>query len=160
MKLKYILICVIVTLSILQCSAQVQQEPIVVRKEMGVVFYRNNKKLSPKLLMDITRGNSEAYKEMKIAKTNYDIGYVFGFAGGFLVGWPLGTAVAGGEANWSLFGVGAGLIAVSIPFTVAYSKHAQKAVKIHNDNLTQTGLNSLEYKIGLSNNGLGVRLLF
>ena len=97
---------------------------------------------------------------MKIAKSNYDIGTVFGFAGGFLVGWPLGTALGGGEPNWTLAGIGAGLIVVSIPFSTSYTKHAKKAVGIYNTGLSQTGLRKIDFNLGLTCNGIGIKMTF
>ena len=35
--------------------------------------------------------------------------------GGFLIGWPLGTALAGGDPNWTLAAIGAGCVAIAIP---------------------------------------------
>jgi hypothetical protein len=97
---------------------------------------------------------------MKIAKSNYDVGFVFGFSGGCLVGWPVGTAVAGGKPNWTLAGIGAGFIVVSIPFSSAYTKHAKNAVKIYNNGLKQTGFNNIDLNIGLTCNGIGVKVIF
>lgn len=53
--------------------------------------------------------------------SNYNAAQVIGFAGGFLVGRPLGTALAGGDANRGLAAGGA-LILCSIPLTVSFKK--------------------------------------
>lgn len=55
--------------------------------------------------MDITRTNAEAYKEMKIARNNYNAAVAFTIAGGILLG---------------------------IPFSIAFTKHAKNAVRIYN----------------------------
>lgn len=135
-------------------------DTIEVKKAMGVVFIQNGQKLMPRQLLGITAANPESYKEMKIAKTNYDVGTVFGSAGGFLIGWPIGTAVAGGEPEWLLAAVGAGLIAISIPFSTSYSKHAKKAVVIFNNGLKQSGHNAPEVRLGLTYGGIGVKVTF
>lgn len=77
-----------------------------------------------------------AYQQVKNTSTpvfNYGGGYgrgnkcVNGFtvtgnilaaAGGALIGWPLGTAVGGGDPEWILAGVGAGVLAVAIPLAI------------------------------------------
>ncbi len=141
-------------------NGQSSSDTIVVKKKLGTVFQQNGKNLTPRSLLEITQSNSEAYEEMKIAKSNYDVGYVIGFAGGFLVGWPLGTVIAGGEPNWTLAGIGAGIIVISIPFSSAYTKHAKNAVRIYNNGLRQTGLNNVEFKLGLTCNGLGLKIIF
>lgn len=100
---------------------------------LGIVFRKKGKNLKPRELLEITYPNSQAYHEMKIAKTNFDFNNVFGVIGGFLVGWPLGTAIGGGKPNWSLAAVGAAFIGIEIPFAKAYNKHAKNAVRIYND---------------------------
>lgn len=147
-------------MTVFNSYGQNKSDSIEIKKALGTIFRQNGKNLTPRQLLDITQSNTEAYKEMKIAKSNYDIGLVFGFAGGFLVGWPLGTAIAGGEPNWTLAGIGAGLILVSIPFSTAYTKHAKNAVNLYNNGLKSTGLNNVDFKIGLTYNGIGVKVIF
>jgi hypothetical protein len=147
-------------LSYFQLCAQSQSDSIEVRRGLGAVFSQNGKKLTPRQLLDITQANPEAYKEMKIAKSNYGVGNVFGFAGGLMVGWTLGTAMGGGQPNWTVAGVGAGLIGVSIPFSVAYTRHAKNAVRIYNDGLKQTGMNQVDLRLGMTGTGVGLRMAF
>ena len=54
-------------------------------------------------------------------------------AGGAMVGWPLGQKI-GGESRplWALAGVGAGTIALSIPFTIGSVASMDSAVAAHN----------------------------
>lgn len=113
--------------------SQAPPDTIEVRKSFwGTTFRHNGKTLRPRDLLDITVADPKAYEEMRIAKRNYDVGYAFNFAGGFFLGWPLGTAVGGGEPEWGLAGVGFGLTMVSIPFYQAFVKHTTKAVRIYN----------------------------
>jgi hypothetical protein len=44
--------------------------------------------------------NQEAYNEFKKAKSSYDAVQVVGFVGGFLIEWPVGTALRGGDPQW------------------------------------------------------------
>ena len=143
-----------------QLNAQNQSDSISVKKAFGTVFKQNGKILTPKQLTSIMKSNPSAFGEMKIAKSNYAVGSVVGFAGGFMVGYPIGTALAGGKADWALAGVGAGLIFVSIPFTSAYVSHAKNAVKFYNAGLKQTGMNQMNYQIGLVSNGVGLKITF
>ena len=158
--MKQTLLLIIFLLCLSQLFAQNQTDSIVVGKKMGTVFMKNGQYLTPRQLLDLTKTNDEAYKEMKIAKSNYDIAYVFGFAGGFMVGWPIGTAIGGGKPNWALAGVGAGLIVVSIPFSNSYSKHAKNAITIYNKGLRKNGVNKIETRLGLINNGIALRVNF
>jgi hypothetical protein len=158
--MKRIILIWIFLMTIFSSYGQSKSDSIEIKKTLGTVFRQNGKNLTPRQLLDITQSNTEAYKEMKIAKSNYDVGSVFGFAGGFLIGWPLGTAIAGGQPNWALAGIGAGLIVVSIPFSTAYTKHAKNAVKLYNNGLKSTGFDNVDLTIGLTCNGIGVKVIF
>lgn len=140
-----------------QSIAQSSEFTIQTKKTaFGPTFYQNEKKLTIRQLLEITKHNTDAYSIMQKAKTNADVSTVLGAIGGFMIGWPLGTAIAGGDPNWTLAGVGAGFVAVSIPFTVKYSKQSQEAVTIHNE--TVQGVSRLNFDIGLFSNGLGVKI--
>ena len=94
-KIALLLASLMLALSI-SVEAQLQ-EPIKVEKRFGTVFTQNGKVLKPRQLLEITHNNPEAFKSMQLAKKNYDAGAVFSFVGGFMVGWPCGTALAGGD---------------------------------------------------------------
>ncbi|HMA94153.1 MAG TPA: hypothetical protein VKP30_15790 [Polyangiaceae bacterium] len=67
------------------------------------------------------------------AKTLGTVATVIGAVGGALVGWPIGAAIAGSrEPPWVLAGIGAGVIAVSIPFSIAAGNRVESAVESHN----------------------------
>ncbi len=143
----------------LKIYAQSNEYSIQVKKEaIGTSFLQDEKKLSPRELLEITRYNPSAYESMKKAKSNNDASTVIGAIGGFLVGWPLGTALAGGDPNWTLAGIGAGFIGISIPFGALYTKHAKNAVDLHNQEVRQISNNNFGLGIGITGNGFGLRL--
>jgi hypothetical protein len=158
--MKKALLLLVVLLSFTQVFAQSRPDSIEVKKGFSTVFRQHGQNLTPKQLLAATQSNPEAYKEMKIAKGKADVSSALGFAGGMLVGWPLGSAIGGGDPNWTLAGVGAGLIAVSIPFSVAYNKHANNAINTYNQSNPQAFLPSHEIKFGFTGNGVGVNLKF
>ncbi len=158
--MKRLIIISILLVSFSQLFSQTQTDTIEVTKQMGTVFKQNGKILKPRQLLEITKVNQEAYKEMKIAKSNYDAGLVFGYIGGFMVGYPLGTAIGGGEANWTVAGIGAGLIILAIPFGSAYSKHAKNAVRIYNNGLLKTESRKIDINLGFTCDGFGIRMTF
>lgn len=49
-------------------------------------------------------------------------GNILAAIGGGLIGWPLGTAIGGGDPEWILAGIGAGVLAVAIPLAVIGQK--------------------------------------
>ncbi|MGB0432535.1 MAG: hypothetical protein ACPGLV_18810 [Bacteroidia bacterium] len=104
----------------------------IVEGSFGIRFEMNGKKLSPRQLKNAMSDYPKASAEMKIAKRNYKLASVFTLPGGYFIGYPIGTHLAGGEANWRLLGVGVGLVVVSFPFYDRYKKHAIEAVKIYN----------------------------
>ncbi len=157
--MKKIFFISLLSLSLLNVIGQNYRDSIKIRKGLGTTFIQNEKPLTVKQLMQITKVNTAAYKEMQLAKTNYDVATIFNFAGGFLIGWPLGTAIGGGEPNWSLAGIGAGLVIISIPFSSAYNKHATKAVNIFNRDLKQTAY-KMSLNAGVTSNGIGIILTF
>jgi hypothetical protein len=158
--MKKIIFIGLLLLAFFNVFGQNASDSIEVKKNLGTMFRQNGQNLTPKQLLVITKSNPDAYKEMKIAKANSDIGSVFGYAGGFLIGYPVGTAIGGGKPNWALAGIGAGLVVVSIPFSIAYSKHAKNAVKIYNNGLNQTGFHNVEFNLGLTCNGIGFKMTF
>jgi outer membrane lipoprotein SlyB len=150
----------------LLCSFQLMTQNVTdtieTRKALGVVFLQNGKPLTPRQLLEITSVNSEAFQEMQRAKSNFDAGSVLGFVGGFMVGWPIGTAIGGGKPVWAMAGIGAGILALSIPLSVGYSKHAKNAVRIYNNSLHPTSMirNKTEFNLCLDGNGIGIRMNF
>ena len=161
MLFKKSLFFVITCLLSINCFAQSNSEPILIKKSMGTYFELKGEKLTQRALSNILKSNPEAFKYMEKANSNMVPGTIFSFAGGFLVGWPIGTAIGGKEdPNWALAGIGAGLIAVSIPFAIGYNKNAKKAVNIYNEGLKQTSLNSTHLNFCFTGNGLGLKLTF
>lgn len=99
----------------------------------GVRFERDTVTLGLNQVLDIVKENSKAYAELKRAKLNYNAAGVFGFTGAVLIGFPVGTAIAGGDPEWGLAAGGAALIIASIPFTSAFRGHTMEALDIYNN---------------------------
>lgn len=160
LKIKLLICSFFLTTALFSVSGQAPTDSITIKKSFGTVFLQHGKILTPKQLLKITKTVDEAYNEMKLAKNNFDAGSVIGFTGGAFIGWPIGTAIGGGEPNWTLAAVGAGLIVVSVPFTSAYKKHTIKAISIFNSRLKNTGLTNIDFKIGCTTHGVGLSLSF
>jgi hypothetical protein len=135
-------------------------DTIVLTKVHGAKFMQRGKNLTPGNLLQITKLNPEAYKVMHLAKSNDDIAKIFGYAGGFMIGWPIGSLIGGREPNWTMAILGAGMIVFSIPFIDRYNRNARKAVEIYNDGLKQTARNNIEFRFGLTYNGFGISMNF
>jgi hypothetical protein len=95
-------------------------------------FVYEGKVIKPRQVLELMKSDEQAYPVFQKAMANYNAAQVLGFVGGFLVGWPLGTAIGGGDPNWGLAAGGGALILVSIPLSVSFKKHAETAVSIYN----------------------------
>ena len=93
----------------------------------------------------------------------YIIGsYVFGFSGGALIGWPLGTAIAGGDPVWYLAGIGAGLIGVGVLFEILGKKQCGGYVYQQTAPTMQDYALARKAKVGFASSGntVGLQLVF
>jgi hypothetical protein len=128
----------------------------------GHKYTQNGALISIGDLVSIMENNTEALALLKKGRTNRSFAGVLGFAGGALVGWPLGTSLGGGDANWTLAGIGAGLIAVGIPISSSANKKINQAVEMYNASLNRNAYNHFkpELKIVANKNGLGLSMNF
>jgi hypothetical protein len=158
--MKKLILSIVALLFFVTSYSQVRSDSITVAKKFGTVFQQYGRNLTPAQLKQIVSVNPEAAAEMKKANANTFPAFAFSYAGGFMIGWPIGTALAGGKANWTLAGIGAGLVLLAIPFSTAYTSHAKNAVRIYNRGLLQTCLPVPEIRLGLLGNGIGLRIRF
>jgi len=159
---KYVLFTALLALSCLFSFAQTPNASIEMKKTLGgYLFYQSDQRLNMSQLTRAMKANEQAYNEFKIAKSNYVAASIIGGAGGFMIGWPLGAALAGGEANWTMAGIGAGLVAISIPFNVKFNKQAKIAVEKFNEGLKTGSLkDKSEIRFSMTGNGAGLVFRF
>ncbi len=121
----------------------------------GVRFERDSLILSPKQVQYMLEEDAIALSLFKKARINSATASILGFAGGVLIGIPVGTALLGGNPEWGLALGGATLIGVSIPFNRLFIRQAQQAIDRHN----QLGsVNKLKPEIFWAGNQAGLRL--
>lgn len=112
-------------------------------------------------MLDMMKDNTEAYSYMSKAKSSAGFANVLGFAGGFMIGWPIGTALGGGKPNWVLAGVGCGLLIISIPIISSSNSNALIAIKKYNSSIKGLSyINQFDLKFGLCSNGMSFKLMF
>ena len=147
------LIFALATLSF--CNAQ----QIKIKKVFGGYKYsQNGTQMKMKDLVKTIESNEQAFEFINKAQSNNTIASIFGSTGGFLVGWPIGTAIGGGDANWTLAGIGAGLIAISIPFSTGANKNAKQAIELYNSSLVSTYFYEFKPEFKFISNGKGTGL--
>lgn len=158
--MKKIIIFCLVLFTCFALKAQNQSDSIQIEMKFGTNYIYQGKKLNPRQLLNVMEVNPEAYDVMKKAKRNYDAAQVFSFIGGALIGYPIGTAIGGGDPNWLLAGIGVGVVGVAIPFSIAFNKNARSAVALYNEGLRTLGHQNVEMKLGMSANGVGLTVTF
>ncbi len=141
----------------------INAQKIDIEKVFGGFKYTQNEELiSIGDLVTIMDNNTEALDILKKGRTNRSFAGVLGFAGGALIGWPIGTSLGGGDANWTLAGIGAGLVAISIPIATKSNKKINQAVELYNASLNGTSYNGFnpEFNVIANANGVGFSMNF
>lgn len=126
----------------------------------GYKYLSNGKTLKFKELENILQSNELAYSQIKSSKSSRTIATILGAAGGFMIGWPIGTAIGGGDANWTLAAIGAGAAAASIPFSISANKKIKTSVHTYNSGYNTSSLNKTELNLQISGSGVGLALKF
>jgi len=141
---------------------QTSSDSITMKKVFGGYQYsKANVTLTMNQLVSVMKPNEEAYKQIKSAQSNYVLATIISGAGGAFIGYPIGTAIGGGEPNWLLAGIGAGLVVISIPITQKVNEQAKQAVDIYNRGLQNTSFwYDKEIMLSASGNGIGFVLRF
>lgn len=141
-------------------SAQNLSDTIYMKNPKKIFFYQHGIKLTPQQMVEVTASNPEAHRLMRKARTNATVAGILGFAGGFFIGYPIGTAIGGGKPNWGLAAAGAGLLLTSAPFSVSYSRNAKNAMNVYNSGLTRTGQRRVDFRLGVGLNGVAMKVNF
>ncbi|XMO87496.1 hypothetical protein AAFN75_04270 [Algibacter sp. AS12] len=153
----------IIFVTALSFTSLVNAQKIDTEKVFGGYKYTYNKELiSIGDLASIIETNTDAYELIKKGRTNRSLSGVLGFVGGGLIGWPIGTSLGGGEVNWTLAGIGAGLIAVAIPISSRSNKKINQAVELYNASINPTSSTTFkpEFKIIANGRGFGLAMNF
>ncbi|WP_139957125.1 hypothetical protein [Flavicella sediminum] len=157
--MKNIVAVFVFVLSFSFCNAQ----KIEMTKVFGGYKYsQNGSNLSMKNLVTAMESNAQAFELVKKAKSKSIWSNILGGAGGFLVGYPIGGAIAGGDANWTMAGIGAGLIAIALPINSKVVKKTNEAISMYNNSLEATSSINFQPKFNLVANekGFGLSMSF
>lgn len=126
----------------------------------GYKFTLNNETLTLDKLEKVLQNNPRSVEYFKKAKSTKGLITVLGYAGGFLVGYPIGTMLGGGKANWTMAAIGCGLLVVAIPIASGADKNILKAVQAYNMDTPVSRKDNREIKLGVNQNGLALALRF
>lgn len=123
----------------------------------GTKITHDQKTISVKDFVELTKSNQKAYDFALKAKQNKTASDIFSTIGGLMIGWPLGTALAGGEFKSEILYAGLGIACISIPFASGMSKNLRKAGDAFNG---KTVADNIEYSVIANANGIGLSLNF
>lgn len=162
MKKHLLFIFCAILVSIQFTQAQIPRDTIQIKKStLGTIYLKDKQVLNDNKLFDIISRNPETRPEIQLAKTNGVFASIFGGAGGFIFGYQLGTSYRRTSPNWGALSAAIALTGIAIPLEIARVKHTKKAVLIYNRGMfDQSNKNKLEYHLGISNNGLSLKISF
>jgi len=142
--------------------SQTSDDTIKIKKVFGgYQFIQNGQKLRMGQLVTIMQPNEQAYKQIKSAQSNKTFADILGVIGGFLIGWPIGTAIGGGDPNWAMAGIGAGLIVVSFPLMSKANKWSIAAIESYNQSLKTGSIQKKpELHLAFKGNSIGLSWSF
>lgn len=155
--MKKILLISFLVISFSLNAQQIQTEKVF----GGYKFTQNNQSLSHEELTDIMKNNQQAFDLMESAKSNKIWSSIVGGIGGALIGFPIGTAIGGGDPEWTLAAVGAGFIAIGIPISNGYNRKTLKAVELYNQGFKDVSFQfQPEFNLNLKGSTIGISMSF
>lgn len=139
---------------------QSSNDSITMKKVFGgYKFIQGGQRLNMKKLIETMEPNPQAFEQINSAENTYALATVASYAGGALLGWATGKAIAGEEPDPLLITAGAAFILASIPLSKSFNKKAKKAVETYNGGLQTTSFwDNSELKLAMTGNGFGVVL--
>jgi hypothetical protein len=90
----------LLTISCTLAFGQMDLDSIKMKRVFGgYQFYQAEQRLTVNKLVRAMKSNEAAFQQIKLARNANTFASIFGFAGGALIGWPIGTGLGGGEPN-------------------------------------------------------------
>ena len=157
--IRFYLIFLVLNVCIGAAMAQQADRKIVLKPSFGgLQFERDGETLSPAQVQQLLEPMPEAFQEMKKARESKTASTIIGGAGGFLFGYSIGAALAGGEANRTMAGIGGGLMLISIPYSLIFRHRATNAVEMYNADASLQSKGSIQFRFGVTPSGFGMVL--
>lgn len=94
----------------------------------GLKFYKDGRRISLDNIASMVVKDPVTFHFIQKAKTNNVFTYLFTFAGGFIIGWEIGSSLGGRTVNWGTIGAGVGCIGLSIPFAIGAKNNAKNGI--------------------------------
>ena len=132
-------------------------QSIIETKKPGV-YTQNGRILRVNEMVNLMENSPEALEIMLQAKSTYNTAMALGYIGGFMIGWPIGTAIGGGKPNWVMAAIGAPIAIIGFTLNPKYKRQSAKAVELHNGSSSTRAKPELEF--GAGKYGLSLKLKF
>ncbi|MFO7745231.1 MAG: hypothetical protein R6V36_07595 [Psychroflexus sp.] len=148
---------------ILSTSISCFAQEITIRQDFwGYEFKKGDQELNWKQLLKETKSHTESYNLIKRGQSQNTLSTIFSFAGGALVGIPIGQTIGSGDPNWVLAIVGGALITVAIPLSTSSKRNLNNGISNYNSKNNITFSDDFQPEISLIGNasGLGLRMRF
>ena len=108
---------------------------------------------------------------MQIANNYYEIANISNHLGGLevllaaaicIIDYKKGQGLSANNTKYLLVSscIFFGIDLLSLPLYKGYNKHRDKAIRIYNQGLKQTGMNRINFRIGFTNNSVGINMKF
>ena len=110
-------------------------------------------------LTDIVKDNQVSFKLMKSAKYSFVTSRVIAYAGGFMVGYQLGSAFVGRKPNWFLVGTGLWVAGFSLVIKEGGTIKVEKSVLNYNMDMAHSSIDKFKPKFYLRSNVNGVGIV-
>lgn len=129
-----------VLLLLLTFPVVVQAQEITIEKKWYGTFYeQEGERLNLTEIQEILQSNEEAFEQVRLARKNYTISNILSSAGSALLGYATGAAISGENFEWGTAGIGAGLVAFSIPFDLQFRNLTKRGIDQYNAALPYQG---------------------
>ena len=145
--------------------ARPENSPIKIQESKGdIKCYKNGDLLIYSDYKDIFKDNQQALHQIRLANFDYKLGECFGYIGGFVFGFCLGSAISGEKVDeswaWTLV-TSAAVVGMGLIIYNSGKSHHRKAIVLYNSSLKSISYKEPEIlKVGFTNSGIGLTYKF
>lgn len=136
--------------------AQSEKKLTLSKDFWGYKYLEGGNAISKQQAMRLLESNPEAIKLFKQGNSNLAPAGILGFAGGFMIGWPIGESLGGKkDPQWGLAAGGLALVIVGGVLEKSFQKKANQAFDLYNQ-----GTVTSYWKVGTNGTGISITYTF
>lgn len=163
MQKLFLLLTLTIMLFALKTTAQVTNEMIGLTQRGFLIkkdyYVRCDIEMNQEQLLRFLLKDPNMDKYARPLAINYTLGNLFGSAASILIALPVVDELrSNNNPNWNLAWIGAGCLAVSIPFKIAFKNNARKAIAYYNSGYREK--DGLSFNLQNSSDGIGLLVRF